>query len=42
MEIRMEEGLIGEEAAAARLVTWWDENKDEAGKLRRTRRRNGA
>ena len=42
MEIRMEEGIIGEEAATARLVAWWDENKDEAGKLRRTRRRNGA
>lgn len=38
MDIRLEEGLIGEEAAVARLRTWWDENKGTAGNLRRTRR----
>ena len=40
MDIRLEEGLIGEEAAIARLRHWWDENKDSAGNLRRTRRHN--
>ncbi|MEY2767219.1 MAG: hypothetical protein RI912_882 [Actinomycetota bacterium] len=39
MEIRMEEGLIGEEAAIARLLAWWEENKDKAGTQRRPRRR---
>ncbi|MEY4009323.1 MAG: hypothetical protein RJA51_1552 [Actinomycetota bacterium] len=39
MEIRMEEGLIGEEAATARLLAWWEENKDKAGTQRRPRRR---
>ncbi|NBR00583.1 MAG: CCA tRNA nucleotidyltransferase, partial [Actinobacteria bacterium] len=39
MEIRMEEGLIGEEAATARLLAWWEENKDRAGTQRRPRRR---
>jgi len=42
MDIRLEEGLIGEEAAVARLRAWWDENKDSAGKLKRTRRQNNA
>ena len=42
MDIRLEEGLIGEEAAIARLRAWWDENKDSAGKLKRTRRQNNA
>jgi poly(A) polymerase len=39
MEIRMEEGLIGEAAATARLLAWWEENKDKAGTQRRPRRR---
>ena len=38
MDIRLEEGIIGEEAAIARLHAWWAENKDSAGALRRTRR----
>ena len=42
MDIRLEEGLIGEETAVARLRAWWDENKDSAGKLKRTRRQNNA
>ncbi|MEY3589315.1 MAG: hypothetical protein RJA47_1911 [Actinomycetota bacterium] len=42
MDIRLEEGLIGEEAAVARLRAWWDKNKDSAGKLKRTRRQNNA
>jgi len=42
MDIRLEEGLIGEEAAVERLRTWWEENKDSAGKLKRTRRQNNA
>ncbi|MEY4391839.1 MAG: hypothetical protein RLZZ544_548 [Actinomycetota bacterium] len=42
MDIRLEEGLIGEEAAVNRLRAWWDENKDSAGKLKRTRRQNNA
>ena len=42
MDIRLEEGLIGEEEATTRLRAWWEENKDSAGKLRRTRRQNNA
>ena len=38
MDIRLEEGIIGEEAATARLRAWWDENKESAGALKRTRR----
>lgn len=39
MDVRLEEGLLGEDEAVARLMAWWDEHKDEAGKLKRTRRR---
>ena len=42
MDIRLEEGLVGEEAAVERLRAWWEENKDSAGKLKRTRRQNNA
>ena len=42
MDIRLEEGLIGDEAAVARLRAWWDENKDSVGTLKRTRRQNNA
>ena len=42
MDIRLEEGLIGEEAATARLRAWWEQNKDSAGNLKRTRRQNNA
>jgi len=38
MDIRLEEGLIGEEAVVRRLQGWWDQNKDTASALRRTRR----
>ena len=38
MDIRLEEGLIGEEAVVRRLQDWWDQNKDTASALRRTRR----
>ena len=41
MDIRLEEGLLGEEEATRRLMAWWEENKDSVGNLRRTRRRNG-
>ena len=39
MDIRLEEGLIGEEEAVARLEAWWSENKDSVSALKRTRRR---
>lgn len=38
MDIRLEEGLIGDDAIRARLMTWWDENKDNVGALKRSRR----
>ena len=38
MDIRLEEGLIGDDAIRARLSTWWDENKDNVGSLKRSRR----
>jgi len=38
MDIRLEEGLIGEEAVVRRLQDWWVQNKDTASALRRTRR----
>ncbi|MFM8553674.1 MAG: CCA tRNA nucleotidyltransferase [Acidimicrobiales bacterium] len=41
MDIRLEEGLLGEEEATRRLMSWWETNKDTASTLRRTRRRNG-
>ena len=40
MDIRMEEGPIGEDAAIVRLREWWDENRENAGALRATRRMN--
>ena len=42
MDIRLEEGLIGEEAAEQRLRAWWEENKDVVSTLKRTRRLNTA
>lgn len=42
MDIRLEQGLIGEEEAVSRLRAWWEENKDSAGRLKRTRRQNNA
>jgi len=38
MDIRLEEGLIGEEAVVRRLQDWWVQNRDTASALRRTRR----
>jgi len=38
MDIRLEEGLIGDDAIRARLAAWWDENKDNVGALKRSRR----
>ena len=40
MDIRLEEGLLGEDAAIARLKQWWKENEANASKLRPTRRIN--
>jgi poly(A) polymerase len=40
MDIRLEEGLLGDEAATARLMQWWKENEANASKLRPTRRIN--
>jgi len=41
MDVRLEEGLIGDDAIRARLMTWWDENKDNVGALKRSRRPRG-
>ncbi len=38
MEIRLDEGLLGDEVAVARLMAWWEENKESAHKHKRTRR----
>jgi poly(A) polymerase len=38
MDIRLEEGVIGDEAIRARLISWWEENKDNVGALKRSRR----
>lgn len=38
MDIRLEEGLIGDDAIRTRLLTWWDENKDNVSALKRSRR----
>ena len=40
MDIRIEEGPIGEEAAIARLREWWSANESKADTLRPTRRIN--
>lgn len=42
MDIRLEEGLIGEDATIERLRTWWAENESRASSLRPTRRINRA
>jgi poly(A) polymerase len=39
MDLRLEEGLLGQDAVEQRLRTWWEENRDSASQLRRTRRR---
>ncbi|MEY2967042.1 MAG: hypothetical protein RLY50_1092 [Actinomycetota bacterium] len=38
MDLRLEEGILGEEEVVARLRAWWEENREAASKLRRTRR----
>ena len=38
MDLRLEEGLLGEDAVIERLRQWWSENQDRVGDLRRTRR----
>ncbi len=40
MDIRLEEGIIGEDAAVERLRAWWAENESRASSLRPTRRIN--
>ena len=40
MDIRLEEGIIGEDAAIERLRSWWSENESRASQLRPTRRIN--
>jgi poly(A) polymerase len=40
MDIRLEEGILGEEQIVARLHAWWESNKDKASSLRPTRRIN--
>lgn len=38
MDIRLEEGVLGEEVIIARLREWWAANSDTVGQLKRTRR----
>ena len=38
MDIRLEEGLLGEEVIIARLREWWSANADSVSQLKRTRR----
>lgn len=38
MDIRLEEGVIGDDVIRERLFTWWEENKDNVGALKRSRR----
>lgn len=38
MDIRLEEGILGEAAIVARLREWWAINADDVSKLIRTRR----
>jgi len=38
MDVRLEDGILGEEQVIARLHAWWAENKDKASQLKRTRR----
>ncbi len=40
MDIRLEEGILGDEGATARLMQWWKENEANASKLKPTRRIN--
>jgi len=38
MDIRLEEGILGEEVIVVRLREWWAANADDVSKLKRTRR----
>jgi poly(A) polymerase len=38
MDIRLEEGILGEEVAIARLREWWHVNATQVSQLKRTRR----
>ncbi|CAB4603507.1 unannotated protein [freshwater metagenome] len=38
MDMRLEEGILGEDVVIARLHDWWAANSDSVGKLKRTRR----
>lgn len=38
MEIRLEEGLLGDAAIRERVIAWWDQNKDKVASLKRTPR----
>jgi poly(A) polymerase len=38
MDVRLEDGILGEEQVIVRLHAWWAENKDKASQLKRTRR----
>jgi poly(A) polymerase len=40
MDIRLEEGILGDEGATVRLMQWWKENEANASKLKPTRRIN--
>jgi poly(A) polymerase len=42
MDIRLEDGLLGEEVVAQRLRAWWAENESRASSLKPTRRINRA
>ncbi len=38
MDIRLEEGLLGEDVVVERLKLWWSENSEKASQLKRSRR----
>jgi hypothetical protein len=38
MDIRLEEGLLGEDVIIERLKKWWSENSETASQLKRSRR----
>jgi len=38
MDIRLEEGILGEDVIVERLKKWWSENSDTASQLKRSRR----
>ena len=38
MDIRLEEGLLGEDVVIERLKKWWSENSESASKMKRSRR----